>query len=274
MDNELENGKAKASPALADRLAKYFDKAVIDQNTEVQTRPNLHAVAVNATEMKESNAQIGEYLRAKLEALEAEHAEIQSAVDIATENKWASDALVNVGKRLERQVTYYGKLLLAVDAGFTIVPNMPCDQFAIRTSRARPLRQERIESHFYKMTPRVPDEKAQILQPGEGRYESPVQRVLEQVTLEKMPDQDRITVRAWADDWTPIEFPFAAARPVVMTATQAAMALKLFDRIGLVPQSVRNDADPIVLGQIVLRESGWERMTSFLIAWHLDLRTL
>jgi len=99
MDNELENGKAKASPALADRLAKYFDKAVIDQNTEVQTRPNLHAVAVNATEMKESNAQIGEYLRAKLEALEAEHAEIQSAVDIATENKWASDALVNVGKR-------------------------------------------------------------------------------------------------------------------------------------------------------------------------------
>ena len=249
--------------------------ATINPETEVQ-RPSLHAVGITANEIAEAATQIGGYLREKLQALNTEQIEMQTAVDIAVNNGWGSEALEKVVAKLDRQILYYGKLLLAVDAGYTIVPNMPCDQFAIRTSRNRPLRQERIETHTYRAHPRVPDEKEQVLQPGEGRYESPVQHTLESVHHNKMPDgkSDEITVRTWAEDWTPIEFPFAAARPVVMTATQAAMALKLFDRIGLVPQTVRKDEDPIVLGQIVLRENGRDRVTSFLIAWHLDLRTL
>lgn len=70
-----------------------------------------------------------------------------------------------------------------------------------------------------------------------------------------------------------LEFPLAIAHPVVMDATSHAMALKIFDRIGIVPQSLRH-GDPIVLGQII-RKQGWQTKTaSFLIAWYLDVRTL
>lgn len=122
----------------------------------------------------------------------------------------------------------------------------------------------------------MPDEKCEVLPAGEGRYESPTQLVSERVIKE--PQADGKTVKTTTiltpTSFDMIEFPFAAAVPVVMTATQAAMALKLFDRIGIVPQQLRRDADPIVLGQIILRQNGRERVASFLIAWHLDLRTL
>ena len=61
-----------------------------------------------------------------------------------------------------------------------------------------------------------------------------------------------------------------------MDATAAAMAMKIFDRIGVVPQTRRKGyrGDPIVLGQIT-RKEGWQTKTaSFLIAWYLDPRTL
>jgi hypothetical protein len=250
--------------------------AVIEQELEVPS-PSLHAVGITATEIAEATKQIGGFLREKLRSLEAEHNEMQDALSIATQNGWETKALGNAAARLGRQVTYYGKLLLAVDAGYTIVPNMPCDQFAIRTSRTKPRRQQSSRTETWQAPVRVPDEKEQILEAGEGRYESPSQLVSTHETFVKMPEgkSDLWRVDAWAADWSPIEFPFAAARPVVMTATQAAMALKLFDRIGIVPQRVQNDADPIVLGQIVLREKRRaERVVSFLIAWHLDLRTL
>lgn len=248
--------------------------AVIERNLEVQP-PSLHAVGITATEIAESAKQIGGFLREKLRALETELIEIQEAVSIAVDNGWATAALARQEQRLARQVTYYGKLLLAVDAGYTIVPNMPCDQFAIRTSRARPLRQEQVRTETWRPGIRVPDEREQILPAGEGRYESPSQRVDEYEQIVKTEGKpDKIKLTAWAEDWDPIEFPFAAARPVVMKATQAAMAMKLFDRIGLVPQRVQRDADPIVLGQVVLRDGRNERVVSFLIAWHLDLRTL
>lgn len=238
--------------------------------------PKIHAVAINATEMAEANSQIREFLTGKIAALSAEREEISNAGMVAAENGWKTGTLTAVEKRLMAQVGYYEKLLLAVDAGYTIVPNMPCDQFAIRVSRRRPAEGAHHNSSKYGYSdPFIADEKAQTLAAGEGRYESPKQLVeTTRVKEEADPKSPvyHVTVRPTGFDT--IEFPFAAAVPVVMTATQAALALKLFDRIGIVPQQVRRDMDPIILGQIVLRQNGRERVASFLIAWHLDLRTL
>jgi hypothetical protein len=250
--------------------------AVIEE-TEVQPSPRLHAVAVNATEMAAANTEIRSYVEVKIAALAGELADVRESMNIAAEKGWAPGALERMEKRLSTQKLYYEKLVMALDAGYTLVPNMPCDQFAIRVSRTRPeVKAIHRHSDYGKPNGSMRDEREQLLPAGEGRYESPIQTINTTRATETL-DGGKTTrwhVTIIPTGFAAIDFPLAAAVPVVMTATQAAMALRLFDRIGIVPQSVRRDADPIVLGQIVRRWGSRERVTSFLIAWHLDLRTL
>jgi hypothetical protein len=67
------------------------------------------------------------------------------------------------------------------------------------------------------------------------------------------------------------DFPFALVKPAVLDATQRAMALKVFDTIGV----VQNDSgrDPIMVGQL-LDPRGNGRLVTFFIAWWLDTSTL
>jgi hypothetical protein len=69
-------------------------------------------------------------------------------------------------------------------------------------------------------------------------------------------------------------FPLNVARPQIMEATAQAMVAKCFDEIGICPQT--KQADPLIIGRIATKRRGWQEpsMISFLIAWHLDLRTL
>jgi hypothetical protein len=73
-----------------------------------------------------------------------------------------------------------------------------------------------------------------------------------------------------------VDFPLIAAVPYVMSATQQAMAKRLFDQIGVSPQDGARSADPLIIGQILGVHQGYSgrKTASFLIAWHLDLRTL
>lgn len=60
-----------------------------------------------------------------------------------------------------------------------------------------------------------------------------------------------------------------------MNVVAAAMAKKIFDRIGIVPRTQqRLRGDPIVLGQITRKEGYQTKTASFLIAWYVDARTL
>jgi hypothetical protein len=38
--------------------------------------------------------------------------------------------------------------------------------------------------------------------------------------------------------------------------------------------AVQNETDPMIIGQIRLSKSRGSKMASFIIAWHLDVRTL
>ena len=242
--------------------------------------PKFHAVAVNATEMAEANAAITIFIKAKLASLQSEKDGFTETCMVAEMNGWKGEALARIEKRLVRELEYYGKLLLALEAGYTVVPNMPCDQFAIRVERKGPTPFSTYKEYDDR-TPsdwnmdRIPDQKEQILPAGEGRYESPNPEIDDASGTHrngegKLIHSRHIQVTGFDD----IEFPLAAAVPLVMTATQAAMSLKLFDRIGIVPQQLKAHMDPIILGQIVRRENGRDKVASFLIAWHLDMRTL
>lgn len=239
--------------------------------------PSFHAVAVNATEMASQRESIGSFLRAKVSSLALELQEMTAAYDVARTRKWASSALRNQVSKITKTKTYYDKLLVAVDLGMTIVPNMPCDIFAIRVDKAIPRNkyQDGKGSTEWSAAPVVRDEREQHLPAGEGLYVSPV-REFEQNKNERIVDGKTIvyvsqTIRAYED----IEFPLAAAHPVVMEAADEAMKALIFDRIGIVPQTGRKlRGDPIILGQIVRRDGYNEKVVSFLIAWHLDVRTL
>lgn len=244
---------------------------------ETSLVPSFHAVAVNATEMAAQRHHIGSFLRAKCDSLALELAEMSAAYEVARTRKWASGALKNQVRRITSTKCYYDKLLLAVDSGLTIVPNMPCDIFAIRVNRNLPFKQWQHGSGAttWAASPVVHDEKEQHLPAGQGRYVSPEPEFEQSEIKEVIGDKTTVHVTQNMTSFGDIEFPLAAAHPVVMEATDAAMKSLIFDRIGIVPATPgRLRGDPIIVGQIV-RKVGWnEKVTSFLIAWHLDVRSL
>lgn len=253
----------------------------VPQPSELAMTPSFHAVAVNATEMKEANTQITSFLVAKCDEIDKELAEMTAAYETAKTRKWASSALQNQVRNITKRKVYYDKLLDAVNAGYTIVPNMPCDIFAIRTDRHDPkwFHQTGTSQYSYNgAAPNVKDEKERLLPSGEGEYQNPLVAFTEDRDKVKTAEgKELYRVVQRKPEWRDMEFPLAAAHPVVMAAADDAMRNLIFDRIGIVPQGTMRRGyrgDPIVLGQIVRRDGYSEKVTSFLIAWHLDVRTL
>lgn len=261
------------------------DEIVVQEPEKDETAivPQFHAVAVNGTEMIAAKAGIQSWLERKLRSIEEEINSLQATYEAAVRHKWKSSGFKSQLEREKRKQLYYRKLLSACNAGFTIVPNMPCDIFAIRVDRNNPSwTSDYGESTFgfRHAAPSVPDETEQRLPVGEGRYESPVTKFHEDRRegreLKDGKEVKTYEVTQWCDGFEQIEFPLAIAHPMVMDATARAMAMKIFDRIGVVPQTRRRGyrGDPIVLGQIT-HKVGYETKTaSFLIAWYLDPRTL
>jgi hypothetical protein len=128
--------------------------------------PQFHAVALNATEMKAANDQIKTWLEAKLASLKTIIEEARAALDVATRNGWKTEALRSAFQREKQRQLYYGKILEAVNAGYTIVPNMEVDVFAIRVKREKPAESSATSTAKWKVTPRIRDEKEQRLPPG------------------------------------------------------------------------------------------------------------
>jgi hypothetical protein len=249
----------------------------VDKTPELAMTPSFHAVAINATEMAAQRDHIGSFLRAKTSALALELQEMITAYDVARTRKWASSALKNQVSKITKTKTYYDKLMAAVDLGMTIVPNMPCDIFAIRVDKAipRPKYQHGTGHTEWAASPVVRDEKEKHLPIGCGIYVSPVREFEQETHDQVVAGKTVVYVNQIIRDYGDIEFPLAAAHPVVMEATDEAMRHLIFDRIGIVPATGRKlRGDPIILGQIVRKEGYNEKVTSFLIAWHLDVRTL
>lgn len=244
---------------------------------EIALVPQFHAVAVNATEMAAAKTSIQIFLRSKLNALRSEREEAQANLDAAKKHKWKFSSFASLVSRIQKKELYYGKLLSACEAGYTIVPNMEMQVFAIRVKRDKPIEKALATQEKWEAHASVEDEEEQRLPVGEGRYENPSAFVSNKrwnTTDEKGVITHHHLQRATSFD--EMEFPLAVAHPLVMDATAAAMQRKIFDRIGIVSDSrmTTRGKDPIVLGQIRMREAYGYRTASFLIAWYLDPRTL
>ena len=152
---------------------------------------------------------------------------------------------------------YYAKIKAAVEAGYLIVPNFDIDVFAVRTQRRTP-----------------PDTVGALtaqpdLSPhGQGAYvddrcftDSFVETVKNSYTGK---DEDKTREFSTAYDYTP-DIPLRGVKPIILDATQRAMALKIFDQIGVVKARKQ---DPIIVGQIVQpggNGRSWKKTVSFFV---------
>jgi hypothetical protein len=164
-----------------------------------------------------------------------------------------------------KRVTYYTKILSALEEGFCIIPNFPIQVIASRTSKESPKKQT--VSRAWE----IDTVKYESLPQGEGRYVDPRPKTRQVVRQDGDKEITRTVTTDFQED---IDFPFKKVRPQVLTDMDRAMKLKIFDEIGVLPDVSRRKGDPMVVGQIKYRDGYNETVVSFLVTWWIDTRDL
>ena len=228
---------------------------------------NLTLVALTPGDMSEQQRALSAWCDRKIALVERELGTWAALQDEAMAGGFKHTTYTAGLNRTAKRVDYYKKIKAAVDAGYLIVPNMPTVTFAVRVGRAKPPRKESdYQSTAAQATP-------ELLPAGEGRYVDDANFTEpEQYTKNdyagKPVERTRYFSTAFDDD---VDFPLRGVMPEVLRATSRAMALRLFDQLGV----VRNDGgrDPIVVGQL-LDPCGTRRLTTFFVAWWLNTADL
>lgn len=208
----------------------------------------------------------------KIEAIRLESLDATEQLEIAVQRKWKTDAWRRQVAKHQARIEFYEKIKAALQAGYYIVPPFPIDVFAIRVNRATPKAMDGTYRNNH-------DQKAQVLAIGEGQYVDPTP-VTESYT-DQEPDGkggSKSVTHYYATEYTKADFPFKLARAEIRDATQAAMALGIFDRMGVLPRT--RSPDPLVCGEIIVpgqpsyfsEES--RKAVTFFVAWWLDTKTL
>jgi len=240
----------------------------MDETTAIQKAEqpeNVFLAARNSAEMENCQRQLADWLKMKVAACKSEYKELSVAVEHAEKNKWAVSALRSSRSRAKARVTYYEKLLAATEAGYVMLPWMWNDVFAIRVVRKEASRISSGTQQYHQ--PAIPDQSCDIAPVGEGKYVSSSSEGYEDSTKVNESGKEITKYFSVATDFRDVEFPVTAAKPVLMNATAQAMALKIFDEIGIAP--ARRGKDPIIVGAVK-----GPRTILFLIAWYLDTRAL
>lgn len=227
---------------------------------------NINVVALTPAEMVPAQHDLIAWCDRKIRALMDEGDELELHQKLAIENGWKTSVVVANLNRNAKRITYYQKMKAALEAGFLLVPNMPVDVLAIRVKREKPIGKT---ARWQSQAERVPVES---LPPGQGRY---VDEAAFTRTVEVYQERDGKQVavnHAQACDFDEVDFPVAFTKPVVLQRVGRAMALKVFDTIGLV-QNGRRRGDPIYVGQII-DPRGNGRLATFFLAWWVDTSTL
>ena len=260
----------------ADPPPAVVPATVIDDADTVETT----VIARNPQEMLAAQGRLIAWATRKIAEAEEEHADLEENLKLCRINKWKPGSLIRQATRAQNRITFYVKIKAALEAGYVIIPNMDMNIFAIRTVRSRPRRnmiqsKERWESNASWPSAQGSD-RAPI---GEGNYQNPA--ALTRTRTRELPDPERKEgqkslkeITCWASAFQDeIDFPFTAAKPEILEATQQAMALRIFDDLGAAP--ARAKGDPMVIGRISFCGGGYlTRHVSFLITWFIDTRDL
>ena len=243
--------------------------------TVVDEPMDFTVIATNPAAMQEAQRSLILWAARKIQSVKEEIASATEQLELARKNKWSPAAWSREVLKHQKRADYYRKIKMALEAGYYIVPPFPIDIFAIRTKRNWP-------HHYDSHSPDNHDQPAQLLPAGEGRYvdPKPSRRSFQtQEGVKKDGSQNMVTYFR-ADDYQPVDFPFKLARSEIREATDAALGLKIFDRLGVLPR--QRAPDPIVCGEILLPNQpsyaysrfGTPKSVLFFVAWWLDTKTL
>jgi hypothetical protein len=228
-------------------------------------------VALTPQDVPGAQADIAEWCREKILELSRELREARQNLRQAKLHKWKHLPWQRVVGRTAARMVYFTKIRAAVRAGYLIVPNFDVEVMAVRVNREKP--PERTATYRYDSV--INSATPQFLPPGVGRYVDETQFVSDESYTAVDPSKPGETkkhplFRATGYD-TP-DFPVLAVKPIVMEATGRAMALKLFDQIGVVTGRAK---DPVVVGEIFDPADRYRnKRVSFFIAWWFDTRAL
>lgn len=226
--------------------------------------PIADDVTIYATDPREmAQAQHGmvEWCQKKIDALSRQRDGFEDNMQRVADAGWPREAAKWQRQitKATRRVEFYGKLKIALEAGYLIVPPLPFQAFAIRTKRAAPKwkRLGQYNDH---------EQKPEPLKAGVGHYENPFPEVRLHTDRSKDAKGNEVVTRhTTTGDFKPIDFPFSLVKPEILNATTKAMALKVFDAIGVLPR--HRAPDPIVVGEII---SPAGNRIHFFVAWWLD----
>lgn len=236
--------------------------------------PTVHLVARNAEEMAAAKGKLHVWFTQKLAYVAAEIAELTEAVDKATKQRWNRSALKRALNSQLAQQSFYTKCLGAVDAGYAIVPDFPIDIFAIRVARAEPTPYHMHQQWSY---PEIPNQEPDNLNAGEGDYVS--EKAQSYTFTERHKKSDGTEIQCYHRRTTSfglkdVAFPMQVARVKLLDSTAEAMQLKVFDQIGMCPPRKVKKPDPMIIGQIILRDGAKTRTLNFLLGWTLNMNEL
>jgi hypothetical protein len=233
---------------------------------------NFVAMARNPAEMAAAQTALMAWAMTKRAAAEADATELTANYEIARKNKWRSDLLKRHAARAVKRVEFWDKVHAALEAGYCIVPQLPVDVFAIRTTRVNPTKHLSNQEHISR------EQLSDIPALGDGHYVDSAPMV-DTHTVEGFKDGKPVKVRQfWASDFAEVDFPVLAVKPQIMDATAAAMTAMIFDDLGILPER-RGKGDPIIVGRIhypgVKRyDSRNFKAINFLVAWWIDTKDL
>lgn len=273
---KVEAAKPVGLPAPETAIA-VREPEIVAETVEL---PTVHLVARNPEEMQAARSDMLAWLKSKLTTVEVEVREMNAALNEARTNGWKTDALQRARNRAIQLETFYFKMLMAVEAGYTLIPDFPIDVFAIRVQRENltaPPREQKGDWGW----PNIPNEQSDRPPAGAGEYKNPEQLVRHHEAKRKEDNKDVTYRSTWASKWQEeIVFPMTAARPLVMNETAKAMALKVFDQVGICRPVEQGrivsygKGDPLIIGQILHQRASGIKVVSFIIAWYLNLNEL
>lgn len=230
---------------------------------------DVNLVALTPAEMVPAQAGLVDWCDRKIRALTDEADELALHEKLATENGWKTSVVTANVNRTARRIVYYSKMRDALAAGYLLVPNMPVEIMAVRVNRAKQS-ESTSDSAWHGDFPAKPQAS---LPSGEGRYvNDTLLRHSRRYGDTDGAGKPIVRTQYFSGDYDEVDFPIALTKPVVLDAVARAMALKIFDQIGL----VRNGSpkrDPIYVGQL-LDPRGNDRMATFFLAWWVDTSTL
>lgn len=291
-DRRAEREK-DAAGAVPPRQLTAGDDVIEGEIVDAPRIPETHLVATDPVQMQAAQGDLKAWLNQRLDVLERDIVEANAALNEARRNGWATAALTAARNRAVDDETFYNKILAAVEAGYTIIPDFPIQVFAVRRGD-----DPKHEGETY-IGVRTADEtrmgrlvESDCAPVGVGDYRDPRPATSTSVrentlaTPENKQPRYYTTVHRYSHPAAPISFPATSARSPVMRATAKAMGEKTFDQVGIcLPttavaggRQVQRGAragDPLIIGQILRKRVGsQQKCVSFIIAWHLDLNTL